>query len=124
MRILFYLLTTVIGLALLIVLIPLIILILLIQLAFGGQFIRIKRFGPGRRTTPPPRPSSPRTDVPASEDVIDAVAVLAQIVRGVFKNIGRVGERRNQGFERGVGRRERFQRGDGRIHGLDCSSVA
>ena len=61
--------------ALLIVLIPLIILILLIQLAFGGQFIRIKRFGPGRRTTPPPRPSSPRTDVPASEDVIDAVAV-------------------------------------------------
>ena len=52
-----------------------IILILLIQLAFGGQFIRIKRFGPGRRTTPPPRPSSPRTDVPASEDVIDAVAV-------------------------------------------------
>lgn len=75
MRILFYLLATVIGLALLIVLIPLIILILLIQLAFGGQFIRIKRFGPGRRTTPPPRPSSPRTDVPASEDVIDAVAV-------------------------------------------------
>ena len=41
--------------------------------------------------------------------VIDAVAVLAQITRGVFKNIGCVGERRNQGFERGVGCRERLE---------------
>ena len=56
--------------------------------------------------------------------VVDAVAVLTQIARCVFENIGSVGERRNQGFKRGVGRRERFERGDGRIHGLNRASVA
>ncbi len=77
MRILFYLLAAVIGLALLIVLVPVIVLVLVIQLILGGRFIRVRRFGPGRRTSPASPAPDPevRADVPAAEDVIDAVAV-------------------------------------------------